>query len=628
MKRYLVIDGDGDDLERAVGILREQGLNVALTIDPEGFRGKTENRSGGEYRDFLESAPIGIFRSTPEGKLISVNRALARLLKYDSPEDLVETVNRRSIAEVLYPEPAKRREVVEDLLSQEGWQVYELQCRCRDESIITCRDYIRKVPGARGVTELEGFVEDITDRKKAEDALRLSQFVIDKASIGIMRGDGEARILFANEYSAKALGYSQEELCSMSFFDIDPNLTGEFWQEHRKRLTVTGINTFESVQRRKDGTTFPVEVTVNYLKFGEHVFSCSFSRDITDRKRTEDALRRSEEKYRAVADFTYDWETWTSPDGKLIYVSPSCERITGHSADDFMNDPELMKRIVHPDDHTEFARHFEGVLKEDTPVRQSDFRIITRDGEERWIEHICQPVFASDGRWLGRRASNRDATERKRAEEKIKTALAEKEVLLKEVHHRVKNNLQIITTLLDLQSDTIQEEETRRYIMESQSRIRSISIAYEQLYRSKDINTIDFARYADELVNWLGVYFHLDQERVNIQLDMESLRLDMDRAIPCGLIVNELVSNAVKHAFPGEKRGEITVSCRGEGDGKLLLEIGDNGIGFPDGLDLRNAETLGLLIVNLLVRQLNGEMEIRNEGGALFVIRFPAEYRA
>jgi PAS domain S-box-containing protein len=144
--------------------------------------------------------------------------------------------------------------------------------------------------------ECRAVVIDITQRIQAEKALRMSQFFIDKASLGILMGQGDAKILFANEHGARMLGYTQDELCSMNFFDIDPSLTPEFWLEHRKKLTDTGSNTFESVHRRKDGTIFPVEVTVNYLQFQGQVFSCSFYHDITERKRAEEALQKSRDE--------------------------------------------------------------------------------------------------------------------------------------------------------------------------------------------------------------------------------------------------------------------------------------------------------------------------------------------
>jgi PAS domain S-box-containing protein len=624
MKRVLIIEDHGQEMGKALDLLIEQGFDVTLCADCDGNLRNGGGWPQGPFADIIHNAPIGIFRSTLDGRFICVNPALAGILKYGSPEELMETVNRKSIAEVLYPEPGQRREVVADILSHEGWQVFEVEYRCKDGSFVTCKDYIRRVPGNEGREfELEGFVEDITARRQAEDALRVSQFIIDKTSIGIFRGSSDARIIMANEFGAKMLDYTREELCSMNFFDIDPSLTEESWREHRKKLTTTGYNTFESLNLRKDGTIFPVEVTINYHRYGEQEFSCSFVKDITKHKKAEEALRNSEEKYRVVADFTYDWETWLDPEGEFIYVSPSCERITGYSACEFLNDQGLLKKVVHPDDSQAVIKHLRQVLKKDTSVQQIDFRIITKDGKERWIEHICQPVFSSDGKWLGRRASNRDSTDRKRAEEKVSAALAEKVLLLKEVHHRVKNNMQIITSLLDFQAESINDKETVNAFRESQDRIKAMALIHERLYESADIAFIDFQRYIEELSAHLFDSYLVEPGRITLQVDAGGVTMGIDLAIPCGLIINELVTNSLKHAFPGNRQGEIRVLFTTGDGGQISLKVADNGVGLPPGLDFTKTPTLGLQLVNMLTRQLRGVARVESEDvGASIVIEF------
>ena len=293
MKRILSIDDNGQDFEKLGKLLREQGYSISEIVVDETALKDASWHTGYRYLDLFENAPVGIFRSTLEGKFISVNPAMARMLTYDSPEDMIRLVNRTGIAEAVYVDSGHRQEVLENVLSHNGWQIFEERFRCKDGSIITCNFHLRANYRDGVAVELNGFIEDITERKLAEESLLMSQLIIDKASLGIFRGSNDARILSVNEYWAKILGYSAEELCSMSFFDIDPNLTEESWREHRKKLTATGSNTFESVHRRKDGTIFPVEITVNYLTFGDQVFSCSFARDITERKKTEEALRQT-----------------------------------------------------------------------------------------------------------------------------------------------------------------------------------------------------------------------------------------------------------------------------------------------------------------------------------------------
>ncbi len=170
----------------------------------------------------------------------------------------------------------------------------------------------------------------------------------------------------------------------------------------------------------------------------------------TERVRTEEALRESEERYRTVADFTYDWEYWINPDGRFVYVSPSCERITGYHAAEFLQDPELLKTTVHPDDRAAFINHRHEVL-ETGEVLPIDFRIITSSGEERWIAHVCQSIYSSDGRHLGQHSSNRDITRRKRAEEEIRQRTAQSEAL-REVSLELTSHLDLDTLLHSIAS--------------------------------------------------------------------------------------------------------------------------------------------------------------------------------
>jgi len=344
--------------------------------------------------------------------------------------------------------------------------------------------------------------------------------------------------------------------------------------------------------------------------------------EVDERKRAEEELRESEEKYRAVADFTYDWETWLGPDGRFIYVSPSCKRISGYAVEEFFDDPSLITKIVHPDDRETVEKHQEKVLSGNFPFHELDYRIINRNGGEYWIEHCCQSVYGKDGKWLGQRASNRDITERKRAEENMRRALAEKEVLLKEVHHRVKNNLQIITTLLDLQFESIDDERSIRALRESQERIKAMALVHEKIYQSTDLASIDFADYIEKLAHFLFTSYMADQERITLNIDVGQLPLEIDRAIPYGLIINELVSNALKHAFPDNRKGEITIHLHCGDDGRIWLTIADNGTGLAPGVDFRNTETLGLQLVNMLTRQLAGNIDLKNENGASFTISF------
>jgi PAS domain S-box-containing protein len=341
---------------------------------------------------------------------------------------------------------------------------------------------------------------------------------------------------------------------------------------------------------------------------------------IVEYKRAEEELRESEEKFRVLAE-TSPTAIFLYQDEMIIYANPATERLFGYDA------AELLRMTFWDWAHEDFRemvrdRGLKRLRGEPVPPRY-ECRFVTKAGEDRWLV-VSAGLIDYHGRATGV-ASFLDITDIKKAEQQLQTSLAEKEILLKEVHHRVKNNLQIISSLLELQSEYIVEEHSRRFIKESQDRITSIALVHEQLYRSTDLSFIDFACYVDELVDSLCRSLMRDPERIRVKVEIRDIELGIDEAIPCGLIINELVSNSLKHAFPGDGEGEILIQGARDGEGGVRLSVTDTGIGLPPGLNLLETETLGLQIVGLLTRQLHGTMEIRGDNGVTVTVRFPVE---
>jgi len=239
--------------------------------------------------------------------------------------------------------------------------------------------------------------------------------------------------------------------------------------------------------------------------------------------------------------------------------------------------------------------------------------IITRRGSELENRGIMETFINHSSVALRRWA----------AEEQINASLKEKEVLLREIHHRVKNNLQIISSLLNLQSRYIKDEQARQIFRESQNRVRSMALIHEKLYQSKNLAEINFVEYVEDLVGYLFRMYETDSHEVRLEIDVDDISLDVDTALPCGLIINELITNSLKHAFPdGNPDGKIHIDFRGDDYGKLRLIVSDNGVGFPENLDFRKTESLGLRLVNTLVRQLNGNIELDRKTGTAFKLTF------
>jgi PAS domain S-box-containing protein len=212
--------------------------------------------------------------------------------------------------------------------------------------------------------------------------------------------------------------------------------------------------------------------------------------------------------------------------------------------------------------------------------------------------------------------------EKKRAEETLKASLHEKEVLLKEIHHRVKNNMQVISSLLNLQSRHLDDPKAISMFKDSQSRIRSMALVHEKLYQSRDLSRINFAQYVENLVMYLAHSYRIDSDRLQIRTKICDIFLDINTAIPCGLIINELVTNALKHAFPDGRKGELVIELKPAEGSRYILRIGDDGIGLPRNDDFQRSDTLGMQLVTMLVDQLEGVIELEKKEGTSFVITF------
>jgi two-component sensor histidine kinase len=248
----------------------------------------------------------------------------------------------------------------------------------------------------------------------------------------------------------------------------------------------------------------------------------------------------------------------------------------------------------------------------------SEGLIRRKDGSDLFVE--ASVALLGDGNIMG---MIRDVSRRKRAEEQVAASLREKEVLLKEIHHRVKNNLQIISSLLSLQADHIDDPLALAKFRESQERINSIALLHESLYRSADFARIDIAHYIQRLAtNLSDTYCSTCESRVKVNVQVSHLLLDLGTAMPCGLIITELLTNSIKYAFPEGQEGEVYVRLDSDADGAIALTIGDTGVGLPPDTVLGQTDSLGLQLVDTLVKQLKGTIVISRELGTQFHITF------
>jgi len=329
------------------------------------------------------------------------------------------------------------------------------------------------------------------------------------------------------------------------------------------------------------------------------------------------------ERFRSLLDQTNDYIFLLKiPSGKFSDVNKSASEYFG------LNTKKMQKMTIHDlvdiEELDEFYKLF-NELADKSHDRKTFYSVfVDSDRNKIPVEISATKVNFSDEFYIVMVV--RDITERKEAENKIKKSLEEKKVLLREIHHRVKNNMQIISSLLNLQATHTNDKNVVDILMESQNRVKSMAMIHEKLYQSPELARIDFKDYISKLSTFLRQSYIYINNSIRIETEVEDIHLNIDTAVPCGLIINELVTNSIKHGFPDDKPGLIRIKLS-ESNGKYILSVKDNGVGFPETLDFRNTDTLGLQLINNLVLQLDGSIDVILDHGTEFQINFqPMEY--
>jgi PAS domain S-box-containing protein len=350
------------------------------------------------------------------------------------------------------------------------------------------------------------------------------------------------------------------------------------------------------------------------------------SRDVTDRRQVEEARKEAFNIVNMSPAVAFLWKNKVG--WPVEYVTDNVERILGYSREELTSGQVLYSDVVHPEDLERVTQKVTTACQREGSVafEHDPYRIVTKGGEVRWLDdrtHIRRDQTGTITHFQG---VIFDITERRLAEQRLEASLREKETLLQEIHHRVKNNLQVVASLLELQASSLGDPELYQIFQDSQSRIRTMGLVHERLYGSTDLENIEASEYLKELLEYLFGLYGSVGHRLSHSLQIDDVMLGIDRAIPCGLIVNELVSNAFKHAFPPslDREGHVRVELRVLEDNQLALIVADNGIGLPSELNPEDVQTLGLQLVSLLTQQLAGRLEIDSGQGTRFAIFFPA----
>jgi PAS domain S-box-containing protein len=377
-----------------------------------------------------------------------------------------------------------------------------------------------------------------------------------------------------------------------------------------------------------NGNTIGVLVVQTYtegLRYSEEdknilKFVCDQIAMVIHRKKTEEDVQERERFLSSMFESIQDGISILAEDFTILRVNKAMENWYSHAL------PLVGKKCYE-------AYHLRNKICDICPTRktletsESAYEVVAKVGTggevTGWIDLYTFPLIDKrTGQMKGVIEYLRDITEHKKAEDRLQESLQEKEVLLREIHHRVKNNMQVISSLLNLQSRQIKDPHVLEMFKESQRRIRSMALIHERLYQSSDLSRIEFSQYLRNLATHLFHSYRVDASRVQLKIEAEEVHLNINTAIPCGLIVNELISNALKYGFPEGRSGQLDIDLRRVAGDGYVLRVRDDGVGFPEGLDFRKTETLGMQIVSTLVSQIDASIDLAREKGTEFTIHF------
>ncbi len=633
-------------------ILRKDGtiLDVEVVALPFNFKGETAIqvivnditdrkkaeealRTSEEYnRAINEHSPIGITVRSCTGKLLNYNNSwkdIWGLTQEEIDTNITNGDNEENFDEQ-YEYFGKWLEEVKNIYKT-GGKLF----------IPELKTYLNKNGTAKWITNylyaiknLEGKVdrviiltEDITKRKIAEESLVENQRTLSTLMHNLpgiayrCKNDKYWTMEFISDGCRSLTGYSSSDLIdnrTLSYSEIICNEYKQYvWDSVQQAIS----------ERRPFELVYKIRTKDKKEKWvwekGEGIYTDrdeplaleGFITDITEMKQNEDTVRKLS---RAVEQSPASIVI-TDLIGNIEYVNPKFTEITGYSLEEAIGqNPRILKSGENPRelyknlwDTITSGNEWHGLFlnkKKDNTLFWESASISAIKNEEGKITHFC--------------AVKEDITEQKTKDEKLQNSLKEKELMLREIHHRVKNNLQIISSLLKLQATYITDPTALEYFRISQDRVKSMALIHQQLYRSTDLSSINFGDYLRHLTTHLFQAYGVNENNIRLNIDAKNIYIGIDTAIPCGLLINELISNSLKHAFPNNRKGRIIIRMELKDENTYLLTVSDNGVGFPEDIDFRNTKSLGMQLVITLTDQIDGKIELIRDSGTIFNISF------
>jgi len=564
------------------------------------------------FSQFMKHSPIYVFFKDDQIRSLRLSANYEKML--DRP--MKELIGKSMVD--LFPSDFAQKMVADDkqILNEGKLKYIDEEFGGRKFTTIKYPIHINNKP-----TYLAGFTIDITDQTRIEDALREGEaklsaiFENSRDAIGVSKAGTHTLV---NPAYATLFGHETPgELSGMPVIDlIAPECRDTVGQTIQKRLkNETAPSSYETIGLKKDNTRFDIEVNASTYFLNNELFTVVVMRDISKRKRAEEALQKSEAQKNAILNGITANIAFVGIDLKIIWVNRAAAESVNKSPDEMIDRPcyEFWADPLKPCTNCPTLKAFQTKKTEQTIMHTPDGRIWEERGE---------PVFDTNGELIGVVEIASDITERVRTEEKIKMLLVEKEFMLKEVHHRIKNNMNSVMGLLSLQSNMIKEPAAISALNDAKSRILSMMVLYDKLYCSADFNEISIRDYLEPLVDEIVNMFS-SKTSVKIEKNIGDFKLGCKALSPLGIIVNELITNIMKYAFDGIDEAVIRVSASIK-SGRVFLTIEDNGKGLPDSINVESTAGFGLQLVDMLVKQLKGNISIERSEGTRFILEFKA----
>lgn len=633
--------GYNDHIVRDITILKSSGetvdvrVNAVLTRNSKGasesilcfLQNLTKQREILQKLEELEQQFHSLFKNNPhpvyyfdrEGNFKGVNDKLVEFTGYSREELLNKGFEEFIVAEDL----ERTKERFQDALDGKSGQ-YEIKVAIKSGEIRDIR--VTKFPRYSGneIIGVFGILQDITQDKRAKRKLERSEqrfkSLFERNPNAVYSFDLEGNFIQANEALENLTGYTFEELKELNF---DPLVASEdrerVWGHFRKAMKGEP-QTYEASGLHKDGHTYFVQVTnLPIYVDGQIVGVFGIAHDITEQKKVNQKVRESEERWHQLVKQNPQ-PVQVVQDGKIVFINEAGAKYYGADAPEELTGIPIMK-FSHPD-YKENILNRKEALENGEHVYRYDHKIILLNGEERFIEAHSIPITYNEKPAI--QTVIHDITDLKERQREIGESLREKETLLKEIHHRVKNNLAMISSMLELQIMQSTNESAITALRDSQLRLRSIAMIHEKLYQTESLHDIRFDGYLKELVETIQKTYSSEGRNMKATFQLDPITLDVNQVIPCSLIVNEVVVNSYKHAFASRGGGQLNISLVDKNP-LVELQIADNGEGLPDDFDMENHQSLGMTLIQALSDQLNGSMEFSNRTdreGTLFRIQF------